>query len=443
MRTEKKVKFIRSQNLITLIAMLVVSNCSGTLLLYGQIEEIRHMLRRSDIWLGDQSLNLEIPLTAMSGVPDYCDISAREGFSFDTDLVPGEQIGLAELVNFDGHRIGVCLLVAGSADQAYIDCNRNGPTSDDPYIQRVSSSQLMLGNLSSVFPDGLPEGCLRTTGWAGPVWSGPYGELDLSLRYQGVTETVRKVVNQNALSLVATGELAGLNIGSSLVFTNNNSFPVDLRYNFWNNNQATSFKVGTSVGAQFNYRLDPHSTLRQIVESPDGKFLSAAGTYEVTSGKGIDKVDVGTTWRTSGLMSSFSRKALVDGEGAQVSFQNDSTVLGEAGLATPTLSSFQVVSVERVTAEGRDTSLAIFNPTSVNALLTLTLIQNDQVVSQTEVPLNLNARSNVTGFFWELLGLQPTDFSGTLEISSSADVGVISLSTLDGIQQSSLPAGAE
>ncbi|MGH9340549.1 MAG: PQQ-dependent sugar dehydrogenase [Acidobacteriota bacterium] len=111
--------------------------------------------------------------------------------------------------------------------------------------------------------------------------------------------------------------------------------------------------------------------------------------------------------------------------------------LAEAGIAASELAREFTTHIQRRSALGLDTALALVNPSQSDAVVVNFTVRADgQIIAQSEITLDPGEQ---TAIFVEEIGDLPDDLDATLFISASGDIAVTLIRTHNGVQSSSLP----
>jgi len=108
-------------------------------------------------------------------------------------------------------------------------------------------------------------------------------------------------------------------------------------------------------------------------------------------------------------------------------FSRTASDTGQAGILPSGLTTNAVVFVSSSTRLSRNVGVAIVNPQSTSANVTLTLRRDDGTQFATSTILSVPAMQQVSKFVTELFVGLPADFVGTLTATSTSPVAVIGL----------------
>ena len=205
------------------------------------------------------------------------------------------------------------------------------------------------------------------------------------------------------------------------------------------------------VGAMLEF-FDPEGNTAEV--TIDG-VTSSVFEFDVPAYGGVTRqlvpdTAIRTLWgRGSGPNLTFALTYLTTQRGTSPAGADD-RVLGEAGLVAGPPGFTHVLNV-RKDSSGLDNAFAAVNPVPVPAKIELTLRDSNNAVVKTG-SLELAALNQTAVFVFDFLGLTLDDvlttqgdgvrtFDGSLTMRSDNAISIVTLSTQNGFQQSSLQAG--
>ena len=205
------------------------------------------------------------------------------------------------------------------------------------------------------------------------------------------------------------------------------------------------------VGAMLEF-FDPEGNTAEV--TIDG-VTSSVFEFDVPAYGGVTRqlvpdTAIRTLWgRGSGPNLTFALTYLTTQRGTSPAGSDD-RVLGEAGLVAGPPGFTHVLNV-RKDSNGLDNAFAAVNPVPAPAKIELTLRDSNNAVVKTG-SLELAALSQTAVFVFDFLGLTLDDvlttqgdgvrtFDGSLTMRSDNAISIVTLSTQNGFQQSSLQAG--
>ena len=306
-----------------------------------------------------------------------------------------------------------------------------------PLFTLVSPVLLVLTQLRQNLGNELPPGFLRIT-FDNGVLQETGGETAVELGYKLDSESHSATLltgnkHRRFINFIAYGLAGTLLVTQLLVVTNLANRAANFDLLLYSSAGAFILSLAFTIAALQTMRLNVGEEAFQRVgldtqAVPEFFF----GTGRILASPESD-LDVATVYRINDTSSS---PVALSSSPAQ-----NHNLLGEAGLAVPSPSNFNLLAVFRSSEE--DTGVAIGNPDlSETATLSMTLTDTMGTDVATVADIEIPPLGVVSKFFWEYFtGTQiPTDFVGTLAITSDVGVQTTALNTQNGFIQSSLPS---
>ena len=368
-------------------------------------------------------------------------IPHMSSFSFPNGLV-----GFFGINNDQSGRDEFNFPIVGNGNFAFIDFDQNGNLNGDDIRIDWNQAQRSFQILNHPFGGlGVQPGFyyirfipgLITFNDDEPCW-----DVNVTMRNNNLTVERNKVLCMDACILphLVDGEGAGLVIDTDTILYNPNPAGNTVEVNFFNQDGTPAdVTIDGTTASTHTFNLAANASLRV---RPD-----LGGNIKVVWGiaSGTLPVDCALDFRT---LTSGSATAQASDRSLRP--LNGEEFSGEAGISSGEPNTRHVLNVVRQSNANREigvnTAIAIANPTSSNANVTLTLLDgNDTQVAQNPLADDpLGPRNQVAKFLDDLFPAfnVPVDFEGTLLVTSDTEVVVLSLQTNgSGVQQASLPSG--
>ncbi len=286
----------------------------------------------------------------------------------------------------------------------------------------------------------MPTGRYNYAFWEGLKTGDAPIPVDISIDWDGNTESVRKIINNSFnLPYIPTGLIGDYSVSSKVQITNTDciDWPVTLDFLNIQTGQPAAVKIGDMIKPSHEFVI-PAGTSKQIdVKSPDDTIGFFGASVSVPWGLGNPNLDLSVRYDTRDLQG---------------------TLKGSAGISVGRPDTFHSIFVEKGTqiergiAIDNNTGVGVYIPQIMKPLqhvpIKMLFVSDDDKFTGLAI-INGEPGQATVKYVGEYFGnpggnspqasqTLPEEFRGTLMVTAPCDFVLFALQTENGFQQSSL-----